>query len=84
MPVQTYRQGENWVEQPGDHHVLAENTSQTEPAKLLVVFIADTGDPSSRSMTPTRNRVTQRAQRRRAPLTAPAQHTPPATTTRLK
>jgi quercetin dioxygenase-like cupin family protein len=43
MPVNTYRQGENWVEQPGDHHVLTENMSQTEPAKLLVVFVADTG-----------------------------------------
>src|SRR5262245_63045448 len=43
MPAKTYRQGENWVEQPGDHHVLAENTSQTEPAKLLVVFIANPG-----------------------------------------
>jgi len=42
-PAQTYRQGENWVEEPGDHHVLAENTSQTEPAKLLVVFIANPG-----------------------------------------
>jgi quercetin dioxygenase-like cupin family protein len=43
MPAQTYRQGENWVEMPGDHHAMAENTSQTEPAKLLVVFIADPG-----------------------------------------
>lgn len=43
MPAQTYSQGQNWIEQPGDHHGLAENTSQTEPAKLLVVFIADTG-----------------------------------------
>lgn len=43
MPAKTYRQGENWVEQPGDHHVLADNVSQTEPAKLLVVFVADTG-----------------------------------------
>jgi quercetin dioxygenase-like cupin family protein len=43
MPAQTYREGENWVEQPGTHHALAENTSQTDPAKLLVVFIADPG-----------------------------------------
>jgi quercetin dioxygenase-like cupin family protein len=43
-PVRTYRQGENWVESPGAHHVLAENTSQTQPAKLLVIFISDTGD----------------------------------------
>jgi quercetin dioxygenase-like cupin family protein len=43
-PVTTYRQGENWVEQPGDHHVLSENASQTERARLLVIFIANTGD----------------------------------------
>jgi quercetin dioxygenase-like cupin family protein len=44
-PVTTYHQGENWVEQPGAHHVLTENTSRTEPARLLVVFVSNTGDP---------------------------------------
>jgi quercetin dioxygenase-like cupin family protein len=43
-PVRTYRQGQNWVEPPGAHHVLTENTSHTQPAKLLVIFISDTGD----------------------------------------
>ncbi|TMR20187.1 cupin domain-containing protein [Nonomuraea turkmeniaca] len=43
-PVRTYRRGENWVEPPGAHHVLTENTSRTKPAKLLVIFISDTGD----------------------------------------
>lgn len=43
-PVTTYHQGENWVEPPGAHHVLAENTSRTKPAKLLVVFVSNTGD----------------------------------------
>jgi quercetin dioxygenase-like cupin family protein len=43
-PRRTYQQGENWVEQPGAHHVLTKNTSPTEPAKLLVVFISNTGD----------------------------------------
>ncbi|SPL87887.1 putative exported protein [[Actinomadura] parvosata subsp. kistnae] len=42
-PVRTYRQGENWVELPGAHHVLTENTSRTQPAKLLVIFVSDTG-----------------------------------------
>jgi quercetin dioxygenase-like cupin family protein len=42
-PVRTYHQGQNWVEQPGAHHVLTENTSPTKPAKLLVVFISNTG-----------------------------------------
>jgi quercetin dioxygenase-like cupin family protein len=43
-PVRTYHQGQNWFEQPGAHHVLTENTSRTKPAKLLVVFISNTGD----------------------------------------
>ncbi len=43
-PVRTYHQGENWVEEPGAHHVLTENTSPTERAKLLVVFVSNTGD----------------------------------------
>ncbi|MEU6265463.1 cupin domain-containing protein [Saccharopolyspora shandongensis] len=43
-PMSTYHQGENWVEQPGTHHVLTENTSQTERARLLVVFVSNTGD----------------------------------------
>jgi quercetin dioxygenase-like cupin family protein len=43
-PARTFSQGENWVEQPGAHHVATENTSRTEPARLLVVFISSTGD----------------------------------------
>lgn len=53
QPVRTYHQGDNWVETPGAHHVLTENISPTERARLLVVFISDTGaklkvdDPAS-------------------------------------
>lgn len=43
-PATTYHQGENWVEQPGAHHVLTENTSPTERARLLVVFVSNTGE----------------------------------------
>ncbi|WP_030512044.1 cupin domain-containing protein [Microbispora rosea] len=43
-PARTYHQGENWVEQPGAHHVLTENINRTERARLLVVFVSDTGD----------------------------------------
>lgn len=43
-PVTTYRAGENWVEQPGAHHPVTENASDTDPAKLLVVFVSNTGD----------------------------------------
>ena len=42
-PRRTYHRGENWVEQPGAHHVLTANTSRAKPAKLLVVFISNTG-----------------------------------------
>ena len=42
-PVRTFHQGQNWVEAPGAHHLLTENTSRTKPAKLLVTFISDTG-----------------------------------------
>jgi quercetin dioxygenase-like cupin family protein len=43
-PIRTYHRGENWVEQPGAHHVVTQNTSRSHPAKLLVVFISNTGD----------------------------------------
>ena len=43
-PVHTFHRGENWVEKPGAHHVLTRNTSRTKPAKLLVIFISNTGD----------------------------------------
>lgn len=42
-PVTTVKAGDNWVEQPGAHHNRSENASTTDPAKLLVVFVADTG-----------------------------------------
>ncbi|WP_329530434.1 cupin domain-containing protein [Streptomyces sp. NBC_01450] len=44
-PVHTYHTGESWVEPPGAHHLLTENVSKSEPAKLLVVFVSDTGAP---------------------------------------
>jgi quercetin dioxygenase-like cupin family protein len=43
-PDVTYHQGESWVEQPGTHHVLTENTSKTDRARLLVIFVSNTGD----------------------------------------
>ncbi|MFC9690886.1 cupin domain-containing protein [Kribbella sp. NPDC056951] len=43
-PATTFRQGENWFENPGAHHVVAANASKTEPAKLLVVYVSATGD----------------------------------------
>jgi quercetin dioxygenase-like cupin family protein len=43
-PETVYRAGENWSEQPGDHHVVSANASDTEPAKLLAVFVVDTSE----------------------------------------
>ncbi len=40
-PAKTYHAGESWSEGPGAHHVLAENVSKTEPAKVLAVFVVD-------------------------------------------
>ncbi len=40
--VQEFKAGESWTENPGAHHVISENASDTEPAKLLAIFIADT------------------------------------------
>lgn len=42
-PAKVYRTGEVWFENPGAHHRLTENMSSTEPASLLVVFVAPTG-----------------------------------------
>lgn len=41
-PARVYRAGETWYENPGAHHVVSENASATEPAKLLAVFVVDT------------------------------------------
>ena len=43
-PVVTYRAGESFSEMPGDRHGVSENASETEPARLLAVFVVDTGE----------------------------------------
>jgi len=44
QPEHIYRAGESWYETPGAHHLISRNASNTEPAKLLAVFVVDTGD----------------------------------------
>ena len=44
-PTRTCREGESWLEEPGTHHLLAQNDSTTQPAKLLAIFISNPGDP---------------------------------------
>ena len=39
-----YRAGESFTEKPGAHHQVSANASTTEPAKLLAVFVVDTGE----------------------------------------
>lgn len=43
-PVRVYRAGEWWFENPGARHRISANASDTEPARLLAVFIVDTVD----------------------------------------
>ena len=39
-----YHAGEHWTEKPGAHHTVSENASDTEPARLLAIFVADSKD----------------------------------------
>jgi len=43
-PERVYAAGENFFEEPGAHHLVSRNASDVEPAKLLAVFIVDSGD----------------------------------------
>jgi quercetin dioxygenase-like cupin family protein len=41
--AKVYHAGESLFEPPGEHHVVSENASKTEPARMLVVFVANDG-----------------------------------------
>ncbi len=41
-PEQVYHAGENFFELPGDHHRVSTNASDTEPMRMLAVFVVDT------------------------------------------
>jgi len=43
QPPMIYQAGESFFEPPGAVHLLAENMSATEPARILAVFVADEG-----------------------------------------
>jgi len=43
-PVKVYRAGESFSENPGDRHGVSANASTTKPARLLAVFVVDTGE----------------------------------------
>jgi len=42
-PVQDFKPGETFFEPPGSVHQVSANASQTEPAELIAVFVADEG-----------------------------------------
>src|SRR6266567_7294743 len=42
-PGKVYQAGESFFEPPGSEHLVSENASETAPASLLAVFIADDG-----------------------------------------
>src|SRR6478735_1022705 len=43
-PAKVYKTGESLSEMPGDRHLVSANASETQPAKLLAVFIVDTNE----------------------------------------
>lgn len=43
-PERVYHTGENFFELPGDHHRVSANASDTEPARLLAVLVANTNE----------------------------------------
>src|SRR5215208_5423557 len=43
-PVITYHAGESFSELPGDRHGVSANASNTEPMRLLAVFVVDTSE----------------------------------------
>ncbi|HET9159869.1 MAG TPA: cupin domain-containing protein [Caulobacteraceae bacterium] len=55
QPEKTYRAGETWYENPGDHHVVSRNASATEPAKMLAVFVVDSDDRTLTTIDPRPN-----------------------------
>ena len=43
-PAKVYQAGESFHEEPGAHHRVSENASETQPASFLAVFIVDAED----------------------------------------
>ena len=42
-PARVYGPGEGWTEGPDAHHLVSENASASDPASILVIFVADDG-----------------------------------------
>jgi quercetin dioxygenase-like cupin family protein len=42
-PAKVFKAGETFFEPPGSRHLVSENASDSEPASLLAIFVAETG-----------------------------------------
>ena len=42
-PVEVFKVGQSFFEPPGTTHLVSANASNTEPAELIAVFVADEG-----------------------------------------
>ena len=51
-PIVTYKAGENFFEMPGDRHGVSANASNTQPMKLLAVFVVDSNETELTTITP--------------------------------
>ena len=70
-PVKVYKAGQSFFEPPGSKHLISENASATEPARLLAVVIADDGAQlttyeSARSASPAENDLAKAGVRARS------------------
>jgi quercetin dioxygenase-like cupin family protein len=50
-PVKIYKAGENFSEMPGDRHGVSANASDTQPMKLLAVFVVDSSETELTTIT---------------------------------
>ena len=50
-PAKVYSAGEGFWEPPGSVHRVSENASETQPARLLAIFVADDGAQLTRAST---------------------------------
>jgi len=48
--VQVFQAEESFSESPGARHDVSENASETEPAKLLAIFVVDSTDTALTTM----------------------------------
>ena len=42
-PIEVFKMGQSFFEPPGATHMVSANASDTEPAELIAVFVADEG-----------------------------------------